>query len=201
MSNTKGPKDIPMSLTVRPAVPDDVPVLFDMINEAYKVEIGDTGVAFKTGDRFDSQSEINPVEYIVLTDSVSADEIVGCARVIMIDGDGPCFLSGARRPYAPGIEEQSRIFSRGDVPTAMFGPFVIAKKRQGTGLASTLITHVEDRARALGARSMEIGVINWRTDVQPFYMKRGYSFVYEVPYMKPSFLRDTSMRIYRKPLT
>jgi GNAT superfamily N-acetyltransferase len=189
-----------MALHVRPATPDDVPVLFDMINEAYSVEVGDTGVAFKTGNRFESPSEVKTSEYIVLTDSASSDEIVACARVIMIDGDVPCFLFGSNRPCDAVTETLSRTFSRGDVPTAMFGPFVVAKKRQGTGLASVLIGHVEDHARALGARSMEIGVINWRTDVQPFYMKRGYSFVYEVPYMKPSFVRETFMRIYRKPL-
>jgi GNAT superfamily N-acetyltransferase len=196
----KGPKGTPMSLTVRPAVPDDVPVLFDMINEAYKVEIGDRGLAWKTTDRYAAASDINVSEMIVVTEPGSEDEIVACARVALIESDLPCYLSGTPGPYDSLDVEKARRFSRCGVPTAMFGPFTVSKKRQRAGLGAKVLVLIENRARELGAAGIEIVVANWRTDVQPFYSKRGYSFVYSVPYNKPSFTRAAALYILRKPL-
>lgn len=164
-----------MSYVPRPAVPGDVDTIYAIVNETYMVEHGSKGVAFHFRTRLTSVSEVKPEEYIVLEDvSGAAPEIVGLARVVLLVGDGPCFL-----PPGPAADAVSKGYSRNGVPTAVFGPFAIAKPKQGSGLASILLKCVEEHARTvLGAEQIEIMAINWRTDVHPFYMKRGYAFVY-----------------------
>jgi GNAT superfamily N-acetyltransferase len=190
-----------MALHVRPATPDDVPLLFDMINEAYKIEIGDKGIAWKTTDRYSVPGDINVSEFIVVTDPSASDEIVACARVALIEGDLPCYLAGMPGPHDALDIEKALRFSRKGVPTAMFGPFVVSKTRQRAGLGAKVLTLIERRARELGASTIEIVVANWRTDVQPFYSKRGYSFVYSVAYNRPSFTRAAALYILRKQLS
>lgn len=191
-----------MSYVPRPAVPGDIDAIFTIVNEAYMVEHGNTGVAFKDGTRFASISEVKSDEYLILEDvSGAGSEIVGVTRVVLLVGDGPCFL-----PPGPAADAVSKGFSRNGVPTASFGPFAVAKSKQGKGIASILLKCVEDYARAtLGAEQIEIITINWRTDVQPFYLKRGYSFVYATaPPVKFKFpftpTRPIAAYIFRKTI-
>ena len=63
---------------MRKAVPEDLPKIFDLINKAYKVEIGDSGLAFKSADRYRSLSEAhNDLEWIYVYEN---PQIIGVVK-------------------------------------------------------------------------------------------------------------------------
>ena len=48
---------------------------------------------------------------------------------------------------------------------------------------------------------MELAVVNWRTDLRPFYEKRGYALHHSVPFESPHVTRPfTHFNIMRKAL-
>jgi GNAT superfamily N-acetyltransferase len=63
-----------------------------------------------------------------------------------------------------------------------FGMLAVAPGQQGQGLGSTLVDECERRARLAGATVMDITVVNLRTDLLPFYERRGYRRVGVAPY-------------------
>ena len=189
------------SLLQRPAAARDVPLIFSIVNDAYSIEAGNTGVAFKRGNRYKTADEINPAEYLVLETPGPEPEVIACARVVLLEADTPCWLAGVPAPIEPKFDALSKKHSRCGVPFAMFGPFAVAKAHQGKGIASVLLRAVEQRAAALGARGIEIVVVNWRTDVQPFYTKRGFKYVYTATWGERPFLtRPSALYIMRKTL-
>ena len=71
---------------------------------------------------------------------------------------------------------------------------------QGGGVGSYLLTLSEDKARRAGASWMEIAVVNWRTDLRPFYEKRGFSMHHSIPFESPHVTRPAWFNIMRKAL-
>ena len=61
----------------------------------------------------------------------------------------------------------------GDV--GYFGMLSIDPARQGQGLGSKLIAAAEGHCRAVGCRTMELEVVNLRTELPPFYRRFGYT--------------------------
>ncbi len=174
----------------RPAVPADAPALFDVVNNAYVVELGDTGVAFKSKQRFptvDDALAIVPDCHVV----EEGGRIVGCVTVYVADEDDSSVPAEDRH-------------SLGRLPGAVyagFGPLAVHQDMQGRGLGSFLVDFAERHAReTLGASVMEITVVNWRTDVQPYYAKRGYVVSHETPFNSPFVTRPSRFVIMRKPL-
>jgi GNAT superfamily N-acetyltransferase len=55
-----------------------------------------------------------------------------------------------------------------------FGMLSIDPARQGQGLGSQLIAAAEARCRDAGCRTMELEVVNLRTELPPFYHRFGY---------------------------
>jgi N-acetylglutamate synthase-like GNAT family acetyltransferase len=62
---------------------------------------------------------------------------------------------------------------RGD--RAYFGLLSVDTARQKSGLGRRLIAAAEEFAREMGARHMDITVVNLRTELPPFYRKLGYT--------------------------
>jgi GNAT superfamily N-acetyltransferase len=62
---------------------------------------------------------------------------------------------------------------RGD--RAYFGLLSVDPTRQKSGLGRRLIAAAEEFAREMGARHMDITVVNLRTELPPFYRKLGYT--------------------------
>jgi GNAT superfamily N-acetyltransferase len=58
--------------------------------------------------------------------------------------------------------------------TGYFGMLSIDPARQGQGLGSRLIAAAEDHCRAAGCGTMELEVVNLRTELPPFYRRFGY---------------------------
>jgi guanine deaminase len=142
---------------LRVAVDDDCAALMRVVNEAYRVEIGDSGVAFKRFDRYTSVEQVRDDvaraqrdrRFVVATDDDGA--IVGCVRVI-VDGE-----------------------------RADFGPFAVLPSAQGRGIGSALLARVDALARDARCAHIEIEVVNHRTDLLPFYEGRGFERVGTAP--------------------
>jgi N-acetylglutamate synthase-like GNAT family acetyltransferase len=62
---------------------------------------------------------------------------------------------------------------RGD--RCYFGLLSVDLTRQKSGLGRRLIAAAEEFAREMGARHMDITVVNLRTELPPFYRKLGYT--------------------------
>jgi len=76
-------------------------------------------------------------------------------------------------------------------------------KVQGHGYGTVILNEIERYAlRERGVSFIQLIVVNWRTDVIPFYHKRGFVDVGEKPYGQPELLsRECHFIIMRKPAT
>ena len=54
------------------------------------------------------------------------------------------------------------------------GLLSVDPSQQQAGIGSLLMTAAENHCRELGSRAMDIWIINLRTELPPFYRKRGY---------------------------
>ena len=55
-----------------------------------------------------------------------------------------------------------------------FGLLAVAGDRQQLGIGQRLVAHVEEHFRARGCTTVEITVVDRRTELFPYYEKRGY---------------------------
>lgn len=60
---------------------------------------------------------------------------------------------------------------------AKFGQFAIDPDRKGQGLGRRLLTHIEDRARGLGATELACDTSEHATDLIAMYERLGFAFV------------------------
>ena len=123
-----------------------------LINSAYEVETGDTGVAFKKSPRFDSPAEVR---------ALLAKPAVRCFAAVPADAadDAPPAWQGL---LVWELEPKG----------AYFGPFAV--RRRGGGVGRVLLDELERRARGAGADALCCSVINHRADLFPMYAKLGF---------------------------
>jgi GNAT superfamily N-acetyltransferase len=76
---------------------------------------------------------------------------------------------------------------RGD--RSYLGLLSVDPSQQQSGLGSLLLEAGEEYCRELGSRSMDILIINLRTELPPFYQRRGY--VESGPFPLPADIRTT----------
>ena len=177
----------PSNVTLYPAdVEKHLQAAYELINEAYMVECGSTGVAFKldSARRYDTVDQARPyvqkVEnehemYVVMDDTTGV--MVGCIYV--------AYLYEAQ-------EGQSALIKR-----LYFGP--LASRQRGIG--KLLVQYAEELAREQGCVSVDINVINVRSDVIPWYQRLGYQVVDTKPYPRPeSCTREVHFLYMRKML-
>lgn len=164
-------------ISVQLATEEHTQALFELINDAYKVENGDSGVAFKKEGEFrfsDTDEVFGFIKSENMTVAIDEEsgEVVGCI-------------------YTPTISYEDGL------PRLYFGPF--ASKRRGVG--KILLEEAERIAKIRGCVSIDINVINVRTDVLPWYLKNGYVVIGEKPYPKPdSCTRNVHFLMMRKVL-
>ena len=103
---------------------------------------------FKIGDRTDAaevRDKMKTGAFILLLDDADRDRIAGSVYVTI----------------------------HGDV--GYFGMLSIDPARQGRGLGSALIAEAEDHCRRAGCTTMELEVVNLRTELPPYYRRFGYT--------------------------
>ena len=169
-------------LTIRPAVTEDVDALLDLVHAAYR------GVGGQVG--WTTESEL--IDGPRTTRDLLAADVADPSIHLMIAGDhdGCCAVT-----HRAGEE------------TAVFGMFAVRPGMQGSGLGKALQAAAEQYARTAGATTMELHVIDRRSDLIAWYERRGYVRTEETkpfPYGEPGvgFPRGDDFRfaVLRKPL-
>jgi len=143
--------NLPISkqLKLSNATVDDAEQIFSIINSAYAVEVGTTGIAFK-------KANMRRLEHPFENSMKSAYED---NRVIKAEvGDA---LVGVIVWDILEIEDNQISIS--------FGPFAITPEFQGKGIGRILIEYVESIGKTNGASSVDIRVINHRSDSLSMY--------------------------------
>jgi|SRR5579875_2986116 len=67
---------------------------------------------------------------------------------------------------------------------AYFGLLAVDPARQKSGIGCRLVAAAEEFAREMGARFMDLKIINLRTELPPIYEKLGYQVSGTAPYPK-----------------
>lgn len=63
---------------------------------------------------------------------------------------------------------------RVDASRGYIGLLAVSPAKQGVGIGNRLLSRAEDHLRELGCRTVEITVVDLRTDLFPYYEARGY---------------------------
>ena len=69
-----------------------------------------------------------------------------------------------------------------DGDRSYLGLLSVDPSHQQSGLGSLLMTAAEKHCRESGSRSMEIYIVNLRTELRPFYHRRGYTETGTLPF-------------------
>lgn len=86
---------------------------------------------------------------------------------------------------------------------AYLGLLSVDPARQKAGLGRRLVAAAEEFGREMGARHMDLTVVNLRTELPPIYEKLGYTIIGEEPIreeMVPRVLQDCHFVRMSKPL-
>lgn len=176
---------------------------FELINEAYLIECGDSGIGFKQphARRYDSVDQALPYVtkeegqhemFVAMEDSTG--RMLGCIYVNFLYEDvpnDPVIKADDGTTHAESSTSEKRL------KRLYFGP--LASRQRGIG--SALVQYVEDYAKEEGCISIDINVINVRSDVIPWYERRGYVLVTTKPYPRPeSCTRPVHFLYMRKPV-
>ena len=150
-----------------------------LINAAYEVETGDSGVAFKNSPRFDAPAEVEKL----LTAPAS-----GCIVAMAADTDGDC----------PDTWLGLIVYE--SLPEGMyFGPFAV--RVGGRGVGKALVGELERRARAAGRDALLISVINHRSDLLPMYAAWGFEIYGQAEYSETwKLTRPAHFILLRRPI-
>jgi len=141
-----------------------------MINDAYEVETGDTGVAFKKTLR------VKPGFESIVEDPIKSGNVINAMR------DGTCV--------------GCVIWEEND-DSLYFGPLAIKPGCQKQGIGKKLILHLEQLCRDKTKPKLNMVVVNHRTDLIPMYEHFGFVRTgEEKPYYEPAHLTRDSHFVY-----
>lgn len=151
------------NITVSPAAATDADEIFNVINEAYEVETGDSGIAFKVTKRlldpFDSGLGDAYSEMRVIKSEIKSNDTSQIVGAIVWEEMASVAVPGEKAIY--------------------FGPFAVLPTHQGRGVGRLLLNEIDRIAIAKGIKYTEISVVNHRSDLFPIYEKLGYRSVGE----------------------
>jgi predicted N-acetyltransferase YhbS len=144
----------------RAAKLEEADTVFAIINEAYKVEDGNTGVAFKKLPRLLDKFDCG------MGDAYNE------GRVLLLEVDG---------------EIQGVIVweHKANEKAMYFGPLAVPPMMQKKGIAHKLISQIAKLGQELGCDYIEISVVNHRTDIIPYYQRMGFETTSEGEFPDP----------------
>lgn len=154
---------VPESLTIRPAVAEDVDALLELIHAAYR----------GSGGRNGWTTEAELIAGPRTTRELLAADLADPSITLLVAGDH---------------DGCAAVTHRAGEPTASFGMFAVRPGRQGSGLGKAVLAAAEDHARSGGATTMEMCVIDRRDELIAWYERRGYMRTGETrpfPYGEP----------------
>ena len=126
--------------------------------------------------------------FFVLGDRTTPDDVVAHMRqgVFLVAAEGDRLLGS--------------VYVETDDERGTFGMLAVEPSRQGAGLGRRLIDAAEDHIRQAGGRSVEIQVVNVRTDLLPRYRRLGFVDVGTAPYVHRPTIRTVHFVVMRKTL-
>ncbi|MBV8972196.1 MAG: GNAT family N-acetyltransferase [Sphingomonadaceae bacterium] len=158
-------------LPIRPATATDIPRLHELIERAYR------GDGARAGWTHEADLLRGP-----RTDAASI------AAIVRVPGRG--FLVAEE---AGAIVACVEVSLRG--PIAYLGQLAVEPTRQASGLGRAMIAAAEAHARAHGATTMEMTVVDRRTELIAYYGRRGYVPTGEVRPFPPELIEDTPLSL------
>ena len=143
------------------ATENDYEKIFELINESYEVENGDSGIAFKKTPR------------LLSWDDSGMKEAYEKNRVLVARIRGNDEIVGVIAYHIPEDGETTNNKS------IHFGPLAVSPKHQKKGIALRLIREVESIGLEANCEYVEISVVNFRTDILPWYKRIGFEVIEE----------------------
>eukprot|EP00039_Didymoeca_costata_P026021 m.14733 g.14733 ORF g.14733 m.14733 type:complete len:175 (-) comp5193_c0_seq1:1515-2039(-) len=135
----------------REATQDDAAELFSLVNAAYAIEKGNTGLAFKNCDRYltieEVIADISAQNTIYLVAQKEEEGIVGCACI-----------------HLPTKGEKK----------AGLGPIAVKPNAQKQNVGTSMLQEVDQMCAAKRVQNLDIEVVNWRVDLLGWYESRGF---------------------------
>lgn len=152
-----GPGGIASGMKLTPATDVDAGVLFSMINQAFEVEMGSTGLAFKSTQRLDDPMHGGMRE-------AYAEHRVIVARDTTRTGGTEALTTDTAmdtaRDSAGGVIMGCIVWHvHGDGTTLEFGKLAVSTEHQRKGVGRALIDHVVAIGRGKGCTRLEISVL------------------------------------------
>lgn len=154
---------------------DDVPVLVNLINLAFRRES-----FFKKGERTDPQQILEKLSTGQFHLLEERGEPIACI-------------------YLEVQQQESTTRGRG---VGYIGMLAVDPERQKVGLGKQLMTFAETELRRCGCRVSQLRIVNLRAELQRFYLGLGYKQVGTTPYPEPNKLTQPAHFIdFEKELT
>merc|ERR1712008_135246 len=145
----------------RKATKEEMPEIMSIVNSAYSVEEGNTGISFKNTTRFKNLQEVEDcLKNLYVLEGKLVGQIVGVVCVKML--------------YENSI--------------ASIGPVAVHPDHQGKGYGGKIFDFAESLAKIT-----QIDCVSCRTDLFPFYEKRGYIEIERVPAEEYDEMKGTIM--------
>lgn len=132
---------------IRPARPDEVEALVDLVHSAYRGETSRQGWTHEAdlldGSRTDAEEIADLLPDLLVAEGDG--RLLGCCALTL----------------------------RGD--HGYFGTFAVRPDLQAGGIGSALLAAAEERARAEGVDRVEMTVLSGRSELIAYYARRGYT--------------------------
>lgn len=169
---TKTPTPYLRGMTIRPAGPNDIPALNQLVNSAYRGESSRSGWT---------------TEADLLDGIRTSEESLGK----MIGQNGSVIL------LAEDAEEiKGCVYLEKKGPVLYLGMLTVRPNLQGRGIGALLMQAAEEKARELGCRSIQMTVITARDQLIAYYQRKGFADTGE----RRPFPNDPAFGIPRQPL-
>lgn len=130
------------------------------INDAYSIEHGDKGVAFKHTPR------------LISIDDAGMKEAYEDGRIIVAKESNGNIVGCIVYEIPP---QNDKLHGE----AIYFGPLAVDKTKQQTGIGKKLIDQVEAIGIKLNRKFIDISVVNHRSDIIPWYQKQGFEIIQE----------------------
>lgn len=159
-------------MPIRDATSADLPAVVSLINAAFEVE-----------------------RFFIRGPRTTEDE---CARHLTAEGTTLLVATATDAPDEPIL---GTVVVRTQGTRGYFGMLAIDPDQRRRGVGRRLITAAEDLARHQGCTSMEIRVVDLRTELPPLYEAMGYRITGTAPFPEPDkLLQPARFLVMSKPL-
>ena len=143
-----------MPLTLRPAIPAELPTIATLMNRAFR----STGI--EPGQAASWNSEATILTGNRTTAEALAQELASKPHANLLVAGDPIHASVWLEPLTPTL--------------CYLGSLTVDPTLQNAGLGRQLLTAAEEIAAAHGAHTVQITVINFRETLIAWYQRRGY---------------------------